>query len=202
MAQIRYLGYIIDKDGRHPDPEKIEVIRQIPVPKNVAEVRPFLRMINYYVAATTATLRELRMLSARFGNPRRFCDMQGIEHVRSPPFHPQSNGQVERVVDTSKRTLQKIKEGGHEKWIPARVKNRYGRSRVRRANGRGQFVEKKRYPGAWRKAPETIAHVKDNSKNRRPTIAPPTTTRSARQRRPPRRLQPDPKMKTYAMRSS
>ncbi|KAK6735158.1 hypothetical protein RB195_018380 [Necator americanus] len=37
MAQIRYLGYIIDKDGRHPDPEKIEVIRQIPVPKNVAE---------------------------------------------------------------------------------------------------------------------------------------------------------------------
>ncbi|KAK6762270.1 hypothetical protein RB195_023110 [Necator americanus] len=79
-------------------------------------------------SSTTATLRELRMLFARFRNPRvivsdngtqftakefqEFCDMQGIEHVRSPPFHPQSNGQVERFVDTLKRTLQKIKEGG------------------------------------------------------------------------------------------
>ncbi|KAK6763960.1 hypothetical protein RB195_024335 [Necator americanus] len=79
-------------------------------------------------SSTTATLRELRMLFARFENPRvivsdngtqftakefqEFCDMQGIDHVRSPPFHPQSNGQVERFVDTLKRTLQKIKEGG------------------------------------------------------------------------------------------
>ncbi|KAK6761328.1 hypothetical protein RB195_022404 [Necator americanus] len=79
-------------------------------------------------SSSTATLRELTMLFARFGNRRvivsnngtqftakefqGFCDMQGIEHVRSPPFHPQSNGQVERFVDTLKRTLQKIKEGG------------------------------------------------------------------------------------------
>ncbi|KAK6761920.1 hypothetical protein RB195_022856 [Necator americanus] len=154
-------------------------------------------------SSTTAMLRELRMLFARFGNPRmivsdngtqftakefqEFCDMQGIEHVCSPPFHQQSNGQVELFVDTLKRTLQKIKERGtseklaeflqrcrrtpcastpghvspaekkeieeqfnhhhgaqkrsyhqeelvwvrdyrpgHEKWTPARVKNRYG----------------------------------------------------------------------------
>ncbi|KAK6761919.1 hypothetical protein RB195_022856 [Necator americanus] len=79
-------------------------------------------------SSTTAMLRELRMLFARFGNPRmivsdngtqftakefqEFCDMQGIEHVCSPPFHQQSNGQVELFVDTLKRTLQKIKERG------------------------------------------------------------------------------------------
>ena len=79
-------------------------------------------------SSTSATLRELRLLFARFGNPRvivsdngtqftaiefqEFCQKQGIEHVRSPPFHPQSNGQAERFVDTLKRTLQKIKEGG------------------------------------------------------------------------------------------
>ncbi|KAK6761921.1 hypothetical protein RB195_022857 [Necator americanus] len=45
MPQIRYLGCIIDKDGRHPDLEKIEVIRQMPVPQNVAEVRSFFGMI-------------------------------------------------------------------------------------------------------------------------------------------------------------
>ncbi|KAK6735148.1 hypothetical protein RB195_018374 [Necator americanus] len=264
-------------------------------------------------SSTTATLRELRMLFARFGNPRvivsdngtqftakefqEFCDMQGIEHVRSPPFHPQSNGQVERFVDTLKRTLQKIKEGtpcastpgrlspaevflgrqlrtsltllkesvkeegtrnveieeqfnrhhgaqkrsyhqeelvlvrdyrpGREKWIPASVKNRYGRAVYdvlteeddlwkRHANQmRGEKhqrvscerteaskmpfnQEDRRYHGMAR----TIANINDNVKDRTPTIVPPTTTRPARQRRPPRRLQPDPKMKTYAMHSS
>ncbi|KAK6760950.1 hypothetical protein RB195_022139 [Necator americanus] len=37
--QIRYLGCSIYKDKRNPDPEKIEAIRQMPVPKNVAEMR-------------------------------------------------------------------------------------------------------------------------------------------------------------------
>ncbi|KAK6750392.1 hypothetical protein RB195_002393 [Necator americanus] len=61
MPQFRYLGCIIDKDGRHPDPEKIEVIRQMAVPKNVAEVRSFLGMINYY-GSFVAEMRQLRAL--------------------------------------------------------------------------------------------------------------------------------------------
>ncbi|KHJ98587.1 hypothetical protein OESDEN_01423 [Oesophagostomum dentatum] len=48
LDDIQYLGYIIDKDGRHPDPEKNEVIRQMPVPKNVQEVRSFLGMVSCY----------------------------------------------------------------------------------------------------------------------------------------------------------
>ncbi|KHJ99285.1 hypothetical protein OESDEN_00710 [Oesophagostomum dentatum] len=38
LDDIRYFGCIINKDGRHSDPEKIEVIRQIPVLKNLEEV--------------------------------------------------------------------------------------------------------------------------------------------------------------------
>ncbi|GAA49262.1 hypothetical protein CLF_102775 [Clonorchis sinensis] len=41
-----------------------------------------------------------------------FCKHYGIHHVRSPPFHPQSNGQVERFVDTFKTALQKLKGEG------------------------------------------------------------------------------------------
>ncbi|XGW09189.1 hypothetical protein V3C99_011472 [Haemonchus contortus] len=77
---------------------------------------------------STATLRELRRLFAQFGLPQTivsdngtqftsaefqdFCRINGIKHVRSPPFHPQSNGQAERFVDTFKRSIGKIRSKG------------------------------------------------------------------------------------------
>ncbi|XGW11934.1 hypothetical protein V3C99_012977 [Haemonchus contortus] len=59
MPMVRYLGFILDKDGRRPDPEKIEAVRQMPVPWNVAEVRSFLGMISYY-GSFVAEMRQIR----------------------------------------------------------------------------------------------------------------------------------------------
>jgi hypothetical protein len=77
---------------------------------------------------TATTVLELRRLFSRFGTPETivsdngsqftssafagFCQEYGVTHVRSPPFHPQSNGQAERFVDTLKRALQKSKGEG------------------------------------------------------------------------------------------
>ncbi|PIO68749.1 integrase core domain protein [Teladorsagia circumcincta] len=74
---------------------------------------------------TSATIKVLTKVFAQFGNPQtlitdngtqftsttfvNFCRRRGIKHVRSPPFHPQSNGQAERFVDTFKRGLAKSK---------------------------------------------------------------------------------------------
>ncbi|XP_062711752.1 uncharacterized protein K02A2.6-like [Aedes albopictus] len=77
---------------------------------------------------TSATLDILQEIFARFGNPRtlvsdngtqfvsarfkQFCDENGITHLTIAPYHPQSNGQAERFVDTLKRGLRKLREGG------------------------------------------------------------------------------------------
>ncbi|PIC43759.1 hypothetical protein B9Z55_004376 [Caenorhabditis nigoni] len=74
---------------------------------------------------STATINILRRIFAQFGEPKTlvsdngtqftssqfqsFCKDRGISHLRSPPFHPQSNGQAERFVDTIKRGLGKLK---------------------------------------------------------------------------------------------
>nr|CDJ81316.1 RNA-directed DNA polymerase (reverse transcriptase) and Integrase domain containing protein [Haemonchus contortus] len=74
---------------------------------------------------TSATIKALSKVFAQFGNPQTlitdngtqftsaafvdFCRRRGIKHIRSPPFHPQSNGQAERFVDTFKRGLTKLK---------------------------------------------------------------------------------------------
>uniref|UniRef100_A0A914HNG7 RNA-directed DNA polymerase n=1 Tax=Globodera rostochiensis TaxID=31243 RepID=A0A914HNG7_GLORO len=46
--QIKYLGQIIDKNGRRPDPSKIHAIAKMPAPKDISTLRSFLGMVNHY----------------------------------------------------------------------------------------------------------------------------------------------------------
>eukprot|EP00253_Pinus_taeda_P009880 PITA_09880 len=48
MTQVQYLGYIIDEQGVHVDPAKIQVIRDWPSPTTLTELRSFLGLANFY----------------------------------------------------------------------------------------------------------------------------------------------------------
>ena len=48
MEKIKYLGHIIDKDRRRPDPEQTTAIKDMPAPDNIASLQSFLGLANYY----------------------------------------------------------------------------------------------------------------------------------------------------------
>lgn len=47
-SKVEYLGYIIEKSGLRPSPNKIKAIQEMPAPTNIKELEAFIGMINYY----------------------------------------------------------------------------------------------------------------------------------------------------------
>ena len=45
---VEYLGHVIDKNGLHPSPSKVQAIKQALPPTNVTELKSFLGLVNYY----------------------------------------------------------------------------------------------------------------------------------------------------------
>lgn len=48
MKKIKYLGQIIDKEGRRPDPQRTEAIEKMPAPDSVTKLKSFLGLVQYY----------------------------------------------------------------------------------------------------------------------------------------------------------
>lgn len=77
---------------------------------------------------STKTINILESIFATFGYPetlvsdngtqftsdefRKYCEFYQINHIRSSPYHPSSNGQAERFVDTFKRSINKLEGEG------------------------------------------------------------------------------------------
>uniref|UniRef100_A0A1Y1K180 RNA-directed DNA polymerase n=2 Tax=Photinus pyralis TaxID=7054 RepID=A0A1Y1K180_PHOPY len=47
-SRLSYLGYVVDKDGLHTDPQKVEAISLYPKPKTVTDIKRFIGMCSWY----------------------------------------------------------------------------------------------------------------------------------------------------------
>lgn len=70
--ELKYLGYIVDRNGLHVDPEKVQAILQIPSPTNVGEVRRIIGMTSWYrrfipdYSTLTAPITKLLRKNSKF----------------------------------------------------------------------------------------------------------------------------------------
>ena len=47
QTKVQFLGHIVSKDGLQVDPEKVDVVKKFPIPKNQTEVKSFLGLASY-----------------------------------------------------------------------------------------------------------------------------------------------------------
>ena len=48
LSELRYLGYIVGREGLKPDPAKVQLVQDWVTPKDTGEVRSFLGLVNYF----------------------------------------------------------------------------------------------------------------------------------------------------------
>jgi len=48
IESVIFLGFVVNKNGVHVDPEKIKAIQEWPVPKNVGDIRSFHGLASFY----------------------------------------------------------------------------------------------------------------------------------------------------------
>lgn len=46
--KLNYLGYVVDGNGLHVDPEKVKAVLEIPIPKKISDVRRMVGMASWY----------------------------------------------------------------------------------------------------------------------------------------------------------
>lgn len=93
----------------------------------------WLEVVRTKQITSNKTIEILGSIFSRFGVPstivsdnatsftsydfKRFCEINGITHITSPPFHPASNGQAENSVKTFKNSLKKMLQDKENKGI-------------------------------------------------------------------------------------
>ncbi|KAK2727616.1 hypothetical protein QYM36_008187 [Artemia franciscana] len=110
---IPYFGHVISKDGIHPDPNKVNALKEMPRPRNREELQTLLGMLNYlsrYIPNLSFQNEPLRTLSKQHKFVWEEVHDNAFDTIKKSicstisPFNP-SVGNLELQVDASKSGL-------------------------------------------------------------------------------------------------
>ncbi|XP_037810026.1 uncharacterized protein K02A2.6-like [Lucilia sericata] len=105
----QYYFVIIDAFSKWPEIYQVSNITSSTIIAKLTEM--FAR---YGDCETIVSDNGTQFVSAQFNQ---FIKSRGITHIKTAPYHPQSNGQAERFVRTLKQALQKLKDEGNSHEI-------------------------------------------------------------------------------------
>ncbi|UYV64788.1 K02A2.6-like [Cordylochernes scorpioides] len=71
--QLKILGHVVNENGIHPDPEKVEAILKFPSPKSIPDVRSFLGLCSYYRRFVENFSCKAKPLNDLLKNDAKFC---------------------------------------------------------------------------------------------------------------------------------
>ncbi|KAK2713508.1 hypothetical protein QYM36_009396 [Artemia franciscana] len=110
---IPYFGHVISKGGIHPDPNKVNALKEMPRPRNREELQTLLAMLNYlscYIPNLSSQNEPLRTLSKQHKFVWEEVHDNAFDTIKKSicstisPFNP-SVGNLELQVDASKSGL-------------------------------------------------------------------------------------------------
>ena len=100
----QFLLIIVDAHSKYLE---VAILKTITTSKVVSVLEEIFGCLG--VCDTIVTDNGTQFTSNQFDE---LCKLNNIKHLRTATFHPQSNGQAERFVDTVQRTLRKLSPEG------------------------------------------------------------------------------------------
>lgn len=71
--EMKYLGYVVDRNGLHVDPDKVKAMLDLPVPKTVKEVRRIQGTFSWYRKFIPDFATTISPITALLKKSRKFC---------------------------------------------------------------------------------------------------------------------------------
>nr|GEW01159.1 putative reverse transcriptase domain-containing protein [Tanacetum cinerariifolium] len=108
----RFLGHVIDSQGIHVDPAKIESIKDWASPKTAMEIRQFLGLDSYYhifIKGFSKIAKTMTMLTQKKIHVELLegiSEGYGYSLDMSTTYHPKTDGQSERTIQTLEDMLR------------------------------------------------------------------------------------------------
>ncbi|KAF5781372.1 putative nucleotidyltransferase, Ribonuclease H [Helianthus annuus] len=106
LREVHFLGHVVNKDGIHVDPSKVDSIRNWPTPRTPTEIRQFLGLAGYYrrfikdfsKIAQPLTLLTQKGVTYRWGNTQETAFQHLKDRLCSAPILSLPEGTDDFVV--------------------------------------------------------------------------------------------------------